>query len=261
MDTAPIPPLDELAFDHYAHLGGVREQAAALACELTPRCASILDVGTGNGLFALAQARVHPEAELTAIDSIHEFVGYARDLAHAQGVAQRCRFAVGDFFELSPPPRPFARVSFFLSLGDLLRRHALARVLVQARQLCAADGSVLICEELPELANDAPAQLGYRVQRAVGYRYPTLAELRSVLSVSGFRVEREAAYATGLPALGVAATRRYIETECSYNRRDRSGPRDAEAIWQPLAEAVATAGGVRLYDRIGLVYARAAASR
>ncbi len=69
-------------------------EALALAKKLeVPR---VVDIGTGSGAIAIALARHHPRAEVTAIELSPEALEVARGNAAKHGVAQRVRFVHGD---------------------------------------------------------------------------------------------------------------------------------------------------------------------
>jgi release factor glutamine methyltransferase len=59
---------------------------------------SILDVGTGSGAIAIALAKNHPGAQLTATDVSPEALAVAKRNAVKHGVSERVRFLQGDLF-------------------------------------------------------------------------------------------------------------------------------------------------------------------
>lgn len=58
----------------------------------------IVDIGTGSGNLAIAVAKNHPGAQVTAIDQSPEALAVARRNAEKHGVSQRVRFLEGDLF-------------------------------------------------------------------------------------------------------------------------------------------------------------------
>ena len=58
----------------------------------------IIDIGTGSGNLAIAIAKHHPTAEVTAIDRSAEALLIAQENAAKHGVAERIRFLHGDLF-------------------------------------------------------------------------------------------------------------------------------------------------------------------
>jgi release factor glutamine methyltransferase len=59
----------------------------------------VLDLGTGSGCLAVAIARHHAGAQVTAVDISAEALGVARRNAQKHGVAERNRFLQGDLFQ------------------------------------------------------------------------------------------------------------------------------------------------------------------
>jgi release factor glutamine methyltransferase len=72
----------------------------------------ILEIGTGSGNIAVAVAKGHPAAELTAVDLSADALTVARRNAERHGVAERIRFLQGDLFE---PLAAGERFAFILS--------------------------------------------------------------------------------------------------------------------------------------------------
>jgi release factor glutamine methyltransferase len=58
----------------------------------------VLDIGTGSGCLAIAAARQHPTARVTAIDISSEALAVAARNASKQGVVERVTFLEGDLF-------------------------------------------------------------------------------------------------------------------------------------------------------------------
>lgn len=56
---------------------------------------SLLDVGTGTGILAIAAAKLFPEAQIEACDTDEAAVAIARENAAANGVAEQINFRVG----------------------------------------------------------------------------------------------------------------------------------------------------------------------
>jgi release factor glutamine methyltransferase len=68
---------------------------------------TVLDVGTGSGAIAVAVARQHKAARLTATDLSPAALAVAERNAARNGVAERIRFLLGDLFAPLPPGEPF----------------------------------------------------------------------------------------------------------------------------------------------------------
>jgi len=60
---------------------------------------SLLDVGTGTGILAIAAAKLFPDAQIEACDTDAEAIEIARENARLNGVAERITFRVGTIEE------------------------------------------------------------------------------------------------------------------------------------------------------------------
>jgi release factor glutamine methyltransferase len=67
----------------------------------------VLDVGTGSGCLAVAVAKYHKAARVTAVDVSPEALAVAARNAAAHGVAERVRFLEGDLFAPLPAGAAF----------------------------------------------------------------------------------------------------------------------------------------------------------
>jgi ribosomal protein L11 methyltransferase len=65
---------------------------------------SLLDVGTGTGILAIAAAKLFPEARIAACDTDPEAVEIARENARLNGVAEQIDFRVGSLDETGGEP-------------------------------------------------------------------------------------------------------------------------------------------------------------
>jgi release factor glutamine methyltransferase len=94
-----------------------------LAKEMTePR---ILDIGTGSGAIAVAVAKHHKTARVTATDLSADALAVAGRNTAKQGVTDRVRFLQGDLF--SPVP-PGERFDFVLSNPPYIAHEDVARL-------------------------------------------------------------------------------------------------------------------------------------
>ena len=71
----------------------------------------VLDVGTGSGCVAVAVAKNHKTARVTAADASPAALAVARENAAANGVAERVRFLEGDLFAAVPAGETFDAVA------------------------------------------------------------------------------------------------------------------------------------------------------
>jgi release factor glutamine methyltransferase len=94
-----------------------------LAKELaSPR---IVDIGTGSGNLAIAIARGHGSAQVTAIDASPEALAVARRNASRLGVVERIRFLEGDVFS---PVSADERFDFVISNPPYIPREDLDKL-------------------------------------------------------------------------------------------------------------------------------------
>ncbi len=84
----------------------------------------IVDIGTGSGNLAVAVAKNHPAAEVTAIDRSPDALALARRNADKHGVAGRMRFLEGDLFA----PLADERFDFILSNPPYIPREDLDKL-------------------------------------------------------------------------------------------------------------------------------------
>jgi release factor glutamine methyltransferase len=92
---------------------------------------TIVDVGTGSGALAIAVAKNHPGAQLTAIDLSPEALAVAQRNAAKHGVAERIRFLQGD---LLSPSSPDERFDFILSNPPYIATEDISKLPVGVRQ-------------------------------------------------------------------------------------------------------------------------------
>jgi release factor glutamine methyltransferase len=83
----------------------------------------VLDVGTGSGCLAVAVARRHAGARVTAVDLNPEALAVAARNAARHGVAERVRFVAGDVYG---PLAAGERFDFILSNPPYIRRGDIA---------------------------------------------------------------------------------------------------------------------------------------
>lgn len=93
--------------------------------------ATILDIGTGSGNLALAIARHHPTARITAIDASPAALDVARANACAHGLEPRVRFLQGDLFA---PLAADERFDFIVSNPPYIAKEDLPQLPIGVRQ-------------------------------------------------------------------------------------------------------------------------------
>jgi release factor glutamine methyltransferase len=85
----------------------------------------VLDVGTGSGNIAVAVARQHKAAAVTAVDLSADALAVATRNATSHGVAEKVRFLAGDLFEPLPAGEHF---DFILSNPPYIAREEMGRL-------------------------------------------------------------------------------------------------------------------------------------
>jgi release factor glutamine methyltransferase len=95
---------------------------------LRPR---VVDIGTGSGNLAIAIAKHHTTAEVTAIDRSVEALKIAQENAARHGVAERIRFLQGDLFA---PLGPEEQFHFIVSNPPYIADEDMAKLPIGVRQ-------------------------------------------------------------------------------------------------------------------------------
>jgi release factor glutamine methyltransferase len=120
---------------------------------------AIVDVGTGSGCIAVAVAKHHKTAQVTAVDVSAEALAVAASNAGKHGVAERVRFVQGDLFGSIPPGERF---DFILSNPPYIPHDDLAKLAAGVRDYephLALDGGVDGFAVFERLIAEAPARL------------------------------------------------------------------------------------------------------
>jgi release factor glutamine methyltransferase len=119
----------------------------------------ILDVGTGSGCLAVAVARHHKTARVTAVDISPEALAVASSNANKNRVAERVRFLQGDLFG---PLTSGERFDFILSNPPYIPHDDLAKLPAGVRDYephLALDGGANGFAVFDRLVAEAPAWL------------------------------------------------------------------------------------------------------
>lgn len=199
------------AFEHaygerfFAHLSRHAEHAAAFQASMAGRSAQeardvvaaydftplrrLVDVGGGQGILLEAILRAAPELRAVLLDQ-PAVIDQARQRLTTAGVAGRCEFVAGDFFESVPGGAD----AYLLSrvIHDWPDTDA-RRILDICRAATPAGSRLLLVEAiLPERARDRPAAIRMDLHMLVllGARERTEAEFRRLLADSGFQLLR-----------------------------------------------------------------------
>jgi release factor glutamine methyltransferase len=126
----------------------------------------VLDVGTGSGNIAVAVAKRHPGADVTAVDLSPEALAVAARNAQRHDVADRVRFLAGDLFGPVPAGEWF---DFVLSNPPYIAREDLDRLPAGVRDyeprlaLDGGPGGFAVFERLVEQAREYLAPGGWLI--------------------------------------------------------------------------------------------------
>jgi len=120
---------------------------------------AVLDVGTGSGCLAIAVARQHKKAQVTATDVSPEALAVAERNARKHGVGERVRFVRGDLFA---PLGPGERFDFVLSNPPYIPHADIANLAPGVRDYeprLALDGGADGFAVIDRLVGEAPGHL------------------------------------------------------------------------------------------------------
>ncbi len=165
-----------------------RSAAAVLQAYDLSAARRLVDVGGGNGAFAIAALRAHARLRATVFDQPHVV---AAVLPHAReaGVAERCSVVAGDFFTEVPGGHDTYVLSWIVHDWD---DESALRILSNCRSAIPDHGRLLLVEAIvPE--GDSPhfSKFGDIVMLvALGGQERTAGEYRRLLERAGFRLER-----------------------------------------------------------------------
>lgn len=120
---------------------------------------TILDIGTGSGCLAVAIAKHHKTAQLTAVDISPDALAVASENARKHGVVERIQFLLGDLFA---PLVPDGRFDFILSNPPYIPHDDIAKLAPGVRDYephTALDGGGDGFAVFDRLIAEAPAHL------------------------------------------------------------------------------------------------------
>ena len=156
---------------------------------------TIVDVGGGNGTLVAAILRAHPELRGVIFDLPHSRDSALQHLT-AAGLAGRCEFIGGDFFESVPAGADAYLLKWVIHDWDDQRSVAILRT---CRRAMAPGSKLLLVERLLPPANEqAPDVVLGDVTMLVytGGRERTEAEYRALLEAADLRLTRTVATTT-----------------------------------------------------------------
>lgn len=152
----------------------------------------IADVGGGYGELLACILRANPTASGILFDLPHAMEGARRHMEEA-GLASRCEFIVGDFFESVPGG---ADAYCLKSITHDWNDDRSLAILENCRRAIAGDARLLLVEEVvpdhleASAANQAVVQSDLNMLVTLGGKERTEAEFRDLLAAAGFRMAR-----------------------------------------------------------------------
>jgi release factor glutamine methyltransferase len=148
----------------------------------------VIDIGTGSGNIAVAVARQHKGARVTAADVSPEALAVARRNAERHGVAERVSFVEGDLFAAVDAAERF---DFVLSNPPYIARGDLSGLPVGVRDYeprLALDGGPEGYEVLGRLVAEASRHLAPGGSLIVEIGAPQERPAREVIGAAGYEV-------------------------------------------------------------------------
>jgi hypothetical protein len=157
----------------------------------------LVDVAGGHGVLLTGILRAAPRLQAVLLDR-PPVVERARDRLEAAGLAGRCEFVAGDFFEAVPPGGDAYVLSRVIHDWE---DEAAVHILTNCRQAIEQGGTLLLIEAvLPERAREKPAaiRMDLHMLALLHGHERTVAEYERLLGAAGFRLGR--VVPTGSPA-------------------------------------------------------------
>ncbi|MGH7894844.1 MAG: methyltransferase, partial [Candidatus Binatia bacterium] len=153
---------------------------------------TIVDIGGGYGALLPPILKANPDMRGMVFDLPHCRDGALR-LFEKTGIAARCEFVAGSFFDDTPPKADAYTVKSVIHDWDDERSRALLR---NVRKAMPAGARLLVVEPIvPERTGSSPldvmlASSDLNMMVVTGGRERTEAEFRELIHSAGFRVER-----------------------------------------------------------------------
>ncbi len=153
-----------------------------------PQAGTFVDVAGGNGSLLAAILSARPQARGIVMDLAFARLDAERNLA-AAGVADRCRFEAGDFFEAVPAGGDLYTMKWILHDFDDDKAGAILR---NVRAAMPATAKLLLIEAI--VPEEGDALLGHMMDMNMlvmcGGRERTASHWRELLAANGFRIDR-----------------------------------------------------------------------
>jgi orsellinic acid C2-O-methyltransferase len=153
--------------------------------------AHFVDVGGGIGQLALSVLKAHAHLTATVVDLAHAEQRACKQIASA-GLASRCRFAIGSFFEVIPDGADVYLLKSILHNWD--DEHA-GRILATCRKAAQRGARLVLVERIrSELMmqcaiDESVARADLNMLVGLGGRERTSREYELLLGANGFEIE------------------------------------------------------------------------
>jgi ubiquinone/menaquinone biosynthesis C-methylase UbiE len=244
---------------YYDDLNGVR-RAIVQRIPIAPG-ERWLDVGTGDGWFALEIEKAGSPGMVVGIDLARCEVELARQ--HARDLSSRSSaFVQMDAYRLAFPSETFDGVGTFLALQDIcLDLPSLHRFFGEIRRVLKPGGWLALATTTPEDAETPSQRLALEIYQYIRAGFFTKAEIRAALERMGFQVEQMEFYPTGVN-LDPDEAKAFIQFECDWLERAygwRNKP-DWRAVWARFEPRIRELGGLEVDAKVTFFLARKARS-
>lgn len=216
-----------------------------------------LDIGTGDGWFALEIERAAPPQVVVGIDLARCEVELARQHARDSG-SRFSAFVQMDAYRLGFPSGAFDGVGTFLALQDIcLDLPSLNRLFGEINRVLKPGGWLALATTTPEDAETPSQRLALEIYQYIRAGFFTKAEIRAALEQTGFQVEHVEFYPTGVN-LDPEEAMAFIQFECDWLQRAYGWPDkpDWRAVWARFEPRIRALGGLEVDAKVTFFLAR-----
>ncbi|MCS7251609.1 MAG: class I SAM-dependent methyltransferase [Anaerolineae bacterium] len=245
--------------NYYDDLNGVRQ--AIVRCIPGAPGQRWLDVGTGDGWFALEMERALFPRSVVGIDVARCEVELARQ--HARDFNSRLSaFVQMDAYRLGFPTGAFDGVGTFLALQDIcLDLPSMQRLFEEVNRVLKPGGWFALATTTPEDAETPSQRLALEIYRYIRAGFFTKEEIQEALARTGFRIERIEFYPTGVN-LDPEEAKAFIQFECDWLERAYGWRNkfDWQAVWGYFEPRIRALGGLEVDAKVTFFLARKIAS-
>lgn len=235
--------------NYYDDLNGVR-RAIVQRVPIVPG-QRWLDIGTGDGWFALEIERAAPPRVVVGVDVARCEVELARQHA-LEAKSQASAFVQMDAYRLGFPSGIFDGVGTFLALQDIcLDSSALHRLFREVNRVLKPGGWFALATTTPEDAETLSQKLALEIYQYIRAGFFTKAEIQAALEQGGFQVQHMSFYPTGVN-LDPEEARAFIQFECDWLERAYGWQNklDWRAVWAHFEPRIRALGGLEVDAKV-----------